>query len=71
MTDTIQETTAAPASTLGTKVDSLIAEWGAWKAAEEAKAKAAEKAVSTWVKANWPHFVTWLGVAYTVMRKLI
>lgn len=21
-----------------------------------------------WLKANWPHFITWLGVAWTVVR---
>lgn len=36
----------------------------------EAKAEADAKSAWAWLKAQWPHFVTWLGVGYAVLKHL-
>jgi hypothetical protein len=54
----------AAATSVGAKLDSLIA-------SAEAKAKADETALKTWIGKNWPHFLTWLGVAYPILKKFI
>lgn len=39
-------------------------------AALAAKLKTEEGDVVTWLKANWPHFVTWLGGALVILHKI-
>jgi hypothetical protein len=36
----------------------------------EAKASAEESKIATWLKTNWAHFVTWLGVAMAFVKHL-
>jgi hypothetical protein len=40
-------------------------------AALEAKLKADESSLATWIKANWPHFVTWLAGAWLIVKHLL
>jgi len=35
----------------------------------EAKVDAEVKGAWAWVKTNWAHFVTWVGVAYSLASK--
>lgn len=39
-------------------------------AALATKLKTDEGNVVTWLKANWPHFVTWLGGALVILHKI-
>jgi hypothetical protein len=60
--------TAAPApvaaaASVATSVESRVA-------ALEAKAKSDVSKVAAFLKANWAHFVTWAGVAYSLYKHL-
>lgn len=57
--------------TIGQTVDADLASIKAHLAALEAKAAADEKAVSTWIKNQWPHFVTWAGSAWIILKHLV
>jgi hypothetical protein len=37
----------------------------------EAKAEAEETKISTWIKTNWAHFVTWAALAYPLIKKML
>jgi hypothetical protein len=41
------------------------------EAAIVAKAKAEESTISTWLKANWAHFVTWGGLAIAFVKHIV
>lgn len=49
--------------TVGQTIDADVAVLKAKMAALEAAAVAKEHALVTWVKTNWPHFVTWVSTA--------
>lgn len=36
----------------------------------EAKAKAEEGKIWTFLKTHWAHFVSWAGIAYTILKHL-
>lgn len=37
----------------------------------EAKAKTDVTGAEAWLKANWAHFVTWAGIAYTIVKHVV
>lgn len=58
--------------TIGQTVDADIAALKAKVAAIESAGKTDWAKAVAWVKTQWPHFVTWAGVAYaTGLTKLI
>lgn len=57
--------------TLGQKADADI-EWLHTRiTALEAKAQADAKSVAAWLKANWPHFVTYAGLGYAFVKHIL
>ena len=38
--------------------------------ADIAKVEAEGSKLWAWIKSNWGHFVTWAGVAYTILKHL-
>lgn len=68
MTDTV----AQAAQSVGQSVDAELAVIKARLALIEADAKATWADVKAWVKAQWPHFVTWgAGLAAAVKVGLV
>ena len=55
-------------TTLGQKIDVDLESVKNRLTALEAKAEADAKSVEAWFKANWPHFVTWGGAAWLVVK---
>lgn len=55
-------------TTVGTTVDSWIADFHARIASLEASAKTDESKAVTWIKTNWPHFVTWLAAGVGTLK---
>ena len=51
-------------SAVESKLDSILASL-------EAKAKAEESKIATWLKDKWPHFVTWAAVAAPYILKYL
>ena len=37
----------------------------------EAVAKADVSSAETWIKANWPHFITWAGTAWLIVKHVL
>jgi hypothetical protein len=62
---TIQPVTAVPTASLSLEQRVQALELKV-KTTVDTDVSAAEK----WLKANWPHFITWLGVAYAAMKHL-
>ena len=57
-------------STLGSLLDSKITSLHERIAVLEYKAKADVSQAEAWIGKNWPHFVTWASVAYSVFKHL-
>lgn len=64
------DATPTPAATksLGAEIDGELAVLKARLAVLEADGKTAWSDVVAWVKAQWPHFVTWAGTALVVVK---
>lgn len=58
----------APSKSVGQEVDAELAVIKARVAVLEADAKTAWADVVAWVKAQWPHFVTWAGTAAVAVK---
>ena len=69
MTTNIQPATVVKATaTIGSTVDADIADIKARIATLEADASADFSKAEAWVKANWPHFITWAGTAFAAVK---
>lgn len=69
MTTTAPATAAATTTTsVGQELDAQLEVIKARVALLEADAKTAWSDVVTWVKANWPHFVTWGATAALAVK---
>ena len=70
-------TSAAAFTTIGSSIDAEIVVLKSRIASLESAAKTDWSAVKQWVKTNWPHAVTWTGLAAAsptivdIVKKLI
>lgn len=60
--------TSAPSKSVGQEIDAEFAVLKARVALLESDAKTAWADVVAWVKAQWPHFVTWAGTAAVAVK---
>ena len=67
-TETAMSEVTVAAATAGQDIDKEIAVVKARIAVLEADGKTDWAAAKAWVKANWPHFVTWAAAGYTAVH---
>jgi hypothetical protein len=62
--------TTTPA-TLGQEIDVEITSLHNRVTALESKVKTDAEEALAWLKAQWPHFVTWAGVAFVALKGVL